>query len=162
MNKEQGVIDRIMSDVAGATQFLLQDANQRVTASINFVKVQLENERKTAIEEVKTALKTEKAYLEKTADLDERREKLEERRAIIDGVFEDVKKELQSMKEKEYKALVAKIKLKHAKKGDVILDTKKNGIIIQSKNYDKNFTFDKLLEILRADIETEVAGILFG
>ena len=162
MDKEKDIIDRIVKNASEKAESLISLAKKNASESFILAKQQIVEEKKEALVKAKELIRVEKEQRDRLVSLDQRKEELEKRRKVVDSVFAEAEKELLSMKDKDYKALIKKITTKYAKPGDTIVTSKKNdGIIIRNKKYDLVFTFDKMLTALRLEIESEVAGLLY-
>jgi len=123
------------------------------------------------------------------ARLDVNKLKLGAKREILDSVYSQTVDILKKLSSKDYLNLVEKILIANADKGELVLLSSKasigvkdvqgldvvakknlqvessdafdSGVILKKDGYEKEFTFDVLVEELRLETETEVSTKLF-
>lgn len=190
MDKEQFLVNRILEEAKQQSEELIGEARNKAGKEFLSAKKQMEASRLDAIAESAANLDYLTEQKIKLMELDRRKAALNQKQQVLEKVFAEAKQELLKLKDKEYCGLIQKlITAANSQDGDTVIISQKDenrlsesfiqkiagskklirkvagdwegGIILSGKTYDKVLTFDNLFTVLRSDIETEVAEILF-
>ena len=186
MDKEEQIIKRILDNANHKAEVMVFSAQQKADVQSLSVDGDSAQQHFRTVSEKKAVYKIRLEQALKVTKLNLRHETQKENLLLVDKAFEMAKKELMNLKDKDYKDLIKKLIQKHAENGDTVVVSKQDqtklsaafinsfkqkltrkvgthtdgGIILQNKKYDKVLTFDRLLAMLREQIEIDIARTL--
>ncbi len=186
---ENGLIERILSDAKSSAQSIVAnaraDSDELLIAEKNkALEIKQQNDITLRIEADKIIART--AIV---AEIDAKKALLAAKVQCVDMAFERAKEKLCALDKKAYTQFILKLISLYAEENDIIVLSKKNntdlkalkesadffnkklsiadffgdfsgGIILKGKNYDKNLTFETLLEQQKNQLQKEVLNRL--
>ncbi len=129
MEAEQ-VVEKILADAKAEAEKIKKQADDQDAAEQAKLTEQLDEYKKQTGLLAKKAGEDEKSHILATARMDIAKEYLAEKRKILDEVFEQARRQLQDLPDKEYRALIKKLLLDAVETGDeeVVVDTNEGRI----------------------------------
>ncbi len=116
MEAEQ-VIEKILSDAKTEAEKIIKQADEQIASEAEKLDKQLSEYKKETDSIAKKATEEKQAHLLAEARLKLAKQILAEKRKILDGIFEDAKKQMKELPDEEYKNLMTKLMLKAVQTG---------------------------------------------
>jgi V/A-type H+-transporting ATPase subunit E len=129
MEAEQ-VVEKILADAKAEADKIKKEAEEKEAAEQAKLTEQLDEYKKQTELLAKKAGEDEKSHILAAARMDIAKEYLAEKRKLLDEVFEQARRQLQDLPDKEYLALIKKLLLDTLETGDeeVVVDTNEGRI----------------------------------
>lgn len=165
MEAEQ-VIEKILSDAKAEAEKIIKQKEEQIASEQKTFDKKLSEYKKETDSLAKKAADEKKAHLLAEAKMKLAKEILTEKRKIIDGLFEDAKKQLEKLPDEEYKNLMTKLMLKAIQTGseEVIVgknETRINAVFLSRINDTLQKKGDKKAELKLSDEKQDInAGFI--
>jgi V/A-type H+-transporting ATPase subunit E len=129
MEAEQ-VVEKILADAKAEADKIKKQAEDQEAAEQAKLSEQLDEYKKQTEILAKKAGEDKKSHILAAARMDIAKQYLAEKRKLLDEVFEQARRQLQDLPDKEYRALIKKLLLDAVETGDeeVVVDTKEKRI----------------------------------
>ncbi len=187
----ENIINKILADAKSFSDNLLSQANESASEILKEGEVAVESYKASQASEIEKEAKQIIERRSTVAKLDSRKVLLKAKQDAISKCFDEAKKAIMSMDKKDYLDVCKKSILENAQSGDEVIlsSTEKyidkdflaeiskelgfnlavsektsnhvGGVILTNKILDKNLSISSLLDNLRAEIDVDVAKILF-
>jgi len=191
MSGKEKIIAKIIESAENSRNNTIFEAKEKIKQIKADTKIYIEALNKKTDLEISEMQKSVSSRRKSVADLDVKKLILQSKHTVLDKAFVEAENKVLKMADKEYKAFLKKLITTYAENGDKVLfsenDKKKidktyveeiskiggikldydfsdsfnGGIILQSKNCNKNLTLKTLFSQVREKAESEIANILF-
>ena len=151
------ILEKIIADAKAEAKQILKDAKTVAKGNIEYATQQADAEKIRTTRAAQDANDREIEILQSTTEIKNRNALLRQKSQIMDEIFADVGKTLETS---DNRRLVAGLGQKFANTGDTITP-KDGGILISNANFEMHLGVGDLLAVLRREIESDVARILW-
>ena len=191
MSGKEKIIAKIIESAENSRNNTIFEAKEKIKQIKADTKIYIEALNKKTDLEISEMQKSVSSRRKSVADLDVKKLILQSKHTVLDKAFVEAENKVLKMADKEYKAFLKKLITTYAENGDKVLFSEKDkkkidktfveeiskicgikldydfsdsfsgGIILQSKNCNKNLTLKTLFSQVREKAESEIANILF-
>lgn len=190
MKGKQAIIDSILDDARQKAEQVIAEATQKADGVLADAQSQIDGEKLRLEAFAKTRAEEILSRKISVAELETKKYRLSLKQKLMGDCFDEARARLLALSDKEYLGIIEGL-LKYAEDGDKVVVCKNDvgritadfvkkaakgkkvalsdevgdfcgGIILTQTGYDKNMTFDVLLQQVREESEAEIAAVLFG
>jgi len=191
MNGKENIIAKIIESAENSRKKTLFEANEKIKQIETDTKTYISALNKKTDAEIIEMQKNTVLRRKSVADLDVKKIILKAKHTVLDASFSNAESKVLKLSDNEYKKFIKKLITNYSENNDIVIasnidkkridksfiddisktsglklgleysDNFNGGIILQSKNCNKNLTLVTLMKQIREEIESEVATILF-